>query len=1017
MHRFYLLFSLTVTASLAVGIFVFWSSYKTAEEEVKEKLLTLVVNRKVMVTEISEFDLLYNRDHPGGPRQATLLKLKKTQEMMKSFGDTGEFAIAEKTNDSINFIFHQRHSDFSSPSSFSLSSSNAEPMRLALEGKTGTIIAKDYLGHLVIAAYTPVPSMGLGLVEKIDAYEVHKPFITSGITSFFISILILSGTALVFFRLATPISNRIIKSEESYRDLYDNAPDMFATVDPKTAKIVQCNQTLARNLGYEKSELIGLPILSIYNSGSRETSKRYFKEFKETGRVINAELKLRHRNGNNLHVMLNIAAVYDPQGEVILGRYVWRDISERRAAEEQQKLAASVFTAASEGIIITDNKGKILDINRAFETITGYQHSDAIGKNPNILKSGRQSEKFYQSMWKSLINTGNWHGEIWNKRKNGSIYPQILTINTVNDDEGNVKNYIATFFDITQIKENENKLKHLAQYDALTNLPNRVLLADRLKQAMLQAQRKSKSLVVAYIDLDGFKLVNDLYGHDIGDKLLIEVAKRMKKTLREIDTLARIGGDEFIAVLSDLDNSTEALPVLNRLLDIISERIQINNLDLAISASIGATVFPQQASIDPDQLQRQADQAMYDAKLEGKNCCRFFDPEHNEIRKRHYKHLTAIEKAIENDEFLLYYQPKTNMRTGKIIGLEALIRWQHPTLGLLFPNEFLPQIEGHDISVNLGDWVINNALKQLKEWQQQGIEIPISINVGAEQLQQADFVEKLKDKLSKFPDLKSGMLEMEILETSALQDLIRVSGVIEACNQLGVEFALDDFGTGYSSLVYLKSLPIKTLKIDQSFIRNILEFPQDHVIMEGVISLANSFNLNVIAEGVETIDHGRVLLLMGCEIGQGYSIARPLPANEIPNWLKHWQPDPRWKNTLPIGKKALPLLYAEAEHRAILRKLSALVTAKQSIFDRAEILDCSFDAYLDEAKKRDKDSSLLYEISIAHDEIHILFDKILSLSKVGKWHQASSLLKRTETSAKHFYYMLDSQIKVLENNP
>ncbi|MCG8124810.1 MAG: EAL domain-containing protein, partial [Candidatus Thiodiazotropha taylori] len=525
---------------------------------------------------------------------------------------------------------------------------------------------------------------------------------------------------------------------------------------------------------------------------------------------------------------------------------------------------------------------EILDVNAAFTRITGYTREEVLGKNPSILKSGKHDPEFYEDLWRSLIEQGNWSGEIWNRRKNGEIYPESLTISAVRSPDGQVQRYVALFSDIRAQKEHQSQLEHVAHYDALTGLPNRVLLDDRLRQAMLQASRRDTQLALVYLDLDGFKEVNDDYGHDVGDRLLVTLADRMNNAVREVDTLARLGGDEFVALLADLPDVDTTLPWLKRLLNAIAEPVNDEVGMLQVSASLGVSFYPQAEPIDADQLLRQADQAMYQAKLAGKNRYHLFDAAQDRDLRGQHESVERIRVALEAHEFTLHYQPKVDMRRGRVIGVEALIRWQHPEEGLLYPDSFLPIISNHPLMLELGDWVIESALQQIVVWRTAGISLPVSVNVDAMQLDQADFIDKLGTALARHPQVESGDLELEILATSALEDINRVSQVMQDVQSLGVGFALDDFGTGYSSLTYLKRLPIQTLKIDQSFVRDMLDDPEDLTILDGTLSLAISFRRQVIAEGVESEAHGELLLQLGCELGQGYAIARPMPAAQIP---------------------------------------------------------------------------------------------------------------------------------------
>jgi len=499
-------------------------------------------------------------------------------------------------------------------------------------------------------------------------------------------------------------------------------------------------------------------------------------------------------------------------------------------------------------------------------------------------------------MWSALLKEHFWSGEIWNRRKCGEVYAEIKTISAVRDERGVTTHYVALGSDITLMKEHQGQLERVAHYDILTNLPNRSLLSDRLSQAMLQCTRHEQSLAVVFLDLDGFKAVNDTYGHDIGDELLIRLSLRMKEALRENDNLARIGGDEFVAVLADLTSVEGCEPILERLLQAASEPVIIDDIVLNVSASVGVTFYPQD-NVDADLLMRHADQAMYKAKESGRNRYHIFDTVQDVAVKVLQESLEAIRSAIDNHEFVLYYQPKVNMRSGSVVGVEALIRWQHPKRGLLNPIDFLPIIENNPMSIELGEWVIDTALSQINQWQIMGLDIPlnISVNIAALQLQQPDFTERLMALLAAHPNVNPRYLELEILETSALGDVNHASTIMKACMALGVSFALDDFGTGYSSLTYLRRLPTNLIKIDQSFVRDMLHDDDDLAIVGGVVALAKSFKRDVIAEGVETIEHGTALLQLGCELAQGYGIARPMPSSDFPYWINNWEPDVRWK--------------------------------------------------------------------------------------------------------------------------
>ncbi|MFW3613952.1 EAL domain-containing protein [Billgrantia antri] len=591
-----------------------------------------------------------------------------------------------------------------------------------------------------------------------------------------------------------------------------------------------------------------------------------------------------------------------------------RQVVRRKTAE--LRLVASVFSHAREGIIITDAKGDILEVNEAFTRITEYSRDEVLGKNSRLLQSGMQEEGFYQALWQELLEQGAWEGELWNRRKSGETYPELLTISKVCDRHGQVSHFVAVFTDISRQKEYERQLQSMAFFDDLTELPNRILLADRLRQAMLAARRSGVKVSLAYLDLDGFKGINDRLGHEVGDRVLVTTAERLTAALREADTVARLGGDEFIIVLPEQNDVAKVTSLIARLLRRIAEPIDIEGTLLHVSGSIGVVHYSPDDEIEPEQLIRQADQAMYQAKQAGKNRFHIFDAEHDRAVRGHHESLERIREALINDEFVLYYQPKVNMSTGEVIGVEALIRWQHPDRGLLAPAAFLPAVQQHPLAVELGEWVLAQALDQFEIWASAGVRLPVSVNIDAIHLQQADFLERLRAEVERHPSVAPGDLELEVLETNALEDVAHVTSVMKACRDFGVEFALDDFGTGYSSLTYLRHLPASTLKIDRSFVRDMLDDPEDLTILEGVLGLAVAFRRNIIAEGVETLLHGRMLLAMGYQLGQGYAIARPMPAQAIPGWLESWRPDPAWRHRQRARPEELRAIYAMADHRA-----------------------------------------------------------------------------------------------------
>ena len=572
------------------------------------------------------------------------------------------------------------------------------------------------------------------------------------------------------------------------------------------------------------------------------------------------------------------------------------NITERKYFELAQRDASTVFTSSYEGIMVVAPDGLITKINPAFTRITGYSAEEIIGKSPRLLSSGRHDTDFYTEMWSSLIAHDFWRGEIWNRRKNGELFAEILSVSTVRDEAGLIEHYIGVFSDISQLKAHEEELMRIAHYDPLTGSPNRRLLADRLHQAIIHASRNATSLAVCFLDLDGFKAINDQYGHNAGDQLLIGVTHHLRDVMRAQETLARLGGDEFVLLLSDIHSPEECAKVLDRILHAVRMPVRIHDgIDVNVSASIGVSLYPED-NVDADSLLRHADQAMYMAKEAGKNRYHLFDQESDRKAQIHRDYLEILRKALANNEFELFYQPKVDLLSGDIVSVEALIRWRHPESGLLPPAEFLPHIYGSNLEQPLGNWVISHALAQAEIWHKTGLPISVSINVSADHLLQPDFYQQLKKVLAQHPDVPASHIELEVLETAAIADMEQAVHILRQCRELGVRFALDDFGTGYSSLTYLRKLPVDTLKIDQSFVRDMLTDTDDFGIVEGVIQLANAFNRIVVAEGVETMAHGEALLNLGCHLAQGYGKARPMPFADFYQWAETWKREARWSS-------------------------------------------------------------------------------------------------------------------------
>jgi diguanylate cyclase (GGDEF)-like protein/PAS domain S-box-containing protein len=657
--------------------------------------------------------------------------------------------------------------------------------------------------------------------------------------------------------------------------------------------VTSWNPGAERMFGYSAAEMLGTSVMRLVPADRVAEEHAILAKIRRGESVEHMETVRICKDGRTLDVSVSTSPIRDSQGRLVGASKTARDISAQKAAQQQQRLAASVFTNTSEGIAITDRSGRMVDVNAAFTRITGYTREDVLGHGPTMFRSSRQGPELLASLYRAVLKVGEWKGEMWSRRKDGESFSAWVTVSTICEESGRINNFVVLFSDVTVLKMQQEQLERGAHFDPLTGLPNRLLLSDRLHQAMTQCQRSAQTLAVLYMDLDGFKSVNDQFGHEVGDELLVAVASRMKLAMREVDTLARMGGDEFVAVMADVDGLEGCIHLARRVLVACSEPLWVQGHGVKVTASIGITLYPQDDA-EADQLMRHADLAMYEAKQAGKNRFHIFDSAEDAQVKTRNVQQDQIAQALEGNQLVLHYQPKVNMRSGAVVGVEALLRWQHPEKGLLAPSAFLPAVERHALIEAIGQWVLEAALRQMTKWAAQGLQIAVSVNVAARQLQQDRFSQQLAELLARYPGVPAHFLELEVLETSALQDLPSTAAIMQECHRLGVQFAIDDFGTGYSSLTYLRHLPVETLKIDQSFVRDMLDSEDDLSIVKGVIGLALAFHRDVIAEGVETVAHGHRLLELGCEKAQGYGIARPMPADQLPAWCTHWKPPAPW---------------------------------------------------------------------------------------------------------------------------
>jgi len=678
-------------------------------------------------------------------------------------------------------------------------------------------------------------------------------------------------------------------SEQKFRSFFELADIGVAQVDTLSGRFLEVNKRYCEITGYTDSELQCLTPRDITVAEDFDLGRQERKEFiSGKRRKFSLEKRYRRKDGNVVWVALSVSALW-PEGEKATTSLVAaQDITQRKKTEEELIFASKVFEHSIEGIVVTDKDGRIRQVNQAFTKITGYSPREAIGQNPRILRSDRYSKTFYKEMWQQLLDKGEWSGEIWNRRKNGEVYPEWLTINAVKDAQGQVTNYVSIFHDITELKRQQEALEHQAQHDALTGLPNRLLLNDRLQMALLRRERTGKRIAVLFLDVDNFKHINDGFGHNVGDQLLQELSQRLKEQIRVNDTLARQGGDEFLLLMAEIDNEQDASLLAMRLLKSLEAPFYHRGVEYVVTASIGISIAPDDGNT-PETLIKNADIALYRAKKAGRNNFQHFTQELDSRALQRISMEAMMRKALELGEFELHYQPQVHYGNRQIIGAEGLIRWRHDDQ-LISPAEFIPLAEESGLILPLGAWVIETASKQAKEWQDKGYILDISVNLSSRQFVGQELTNLLQ-KIIRTTGLQSGGLHFEITESILMENFSTAQQILKELRRLGAKFYLDDFGTGYSSLSYLKRLPLDGLKIDRSFIRDLASDPDSQAIARAIVSLAQTLNLSIVAEGVETIEQLALLTSMSEQILiQGYIFSKPIPAEQFVTLLEQADP-------------------------------------------------------------------------------------------------------------------------------
>ncbi|MDE2585077.1 MAG: EAL domain-containing protein [Betaproteobacteria bacterium] len=727
-------------------------------------------------------------------------------------------------------------------------------------------------------------AVGLAGDDYLEEWRVSLGKVAVWETLFFLATLLISRLIYRTLIRQQTAYEFLHNSEERFRYTLENSPIGMALVS-LDGSFIEVNQALCQIVGYEKQELKGLTFQGITHPDDLTADLANVRALQE-GKIASYQMEKRYvrKDGQDVWVQLTASIVRDAKGTPLHFVAQVENITERRRAAEQLSLSAKVFEESGECIVITDKDERIVSVNKAFIEVTGYSAAEVLGKTPRVMSSGQQDADFYKEMWRTLNSSGYWSGEIWDRRKSGDIYPKWVSISAVKDEQHQVTHYIGIFSDITERKKAEAQIEFLAYHDALTKLPNRLLARDHLEMAIAYAQRAGTKIALLFLDLDNFKTINDSFGHATGDALLIEVANRLRACTRETDTISRQGGDEFLVMLTNVADADAITRVTENILERLEETINIDAKELSTSLSIGIAVYPDDGK-EIDTLLQLADTAMYHAKEAGRNTYRFYTEQMNVDAAAHQRIRVGLRRALERGEFVLHYQPQINLASGAVVGAEALIRWNHPELGLLPPGRFIQTAEESGLIAPMGDWVLQEACRQAAAWRAVGLpELVVAVNISALQLQRGDLEQSVLGALAA-SGLPPAFLELELTESILIQDTEKVLETVHRLKSHGLMLSIDDFGTGYSSLAYLKRFNVDKLKIDRSFVCDMMHNPNDAVIVRAIIQMARNLNLRTIAEGVEDEHLLAFLRLQYCDEAQGFYFSRPLPADEFAQYL------------------------------------------------------------------------------------------------------------------------------------
>ncbi len=836
------------------------------------------------------FVLLLIEDLTLEKRQLVLTK--RHQEELRKAHDLLEIRVCERTaeltelNESLKSEIQERRR-----AELELKSSRASFTSIVEESKEGIIIV-DQEG--AIRYFNPAACQFFGRSAEIFSIQINNKgvrelaIITAegglGTAEMHVTDTNWHGTPALLAVLRDITERKsaeeaLRESEHRYRQTFQRMRAVKLLIEPETACIVDANPAASQFYGYSVEKLKSMNFTELNSSPKEDVLDSINKSMSEQQNYYIASHRV--RSGEIRVVEIHTGPVELNSGKLL--NTIIHDITDRKRAEEKLHLAAKIIENSNEALITTDNMGRVVDVNEAFCKITGYSREDVLSQMEDLFQLGIKESN--SEIWETVFSTGAWQGEVWDKRKNGELYPKLLSVSSVKNNEGVGTHYVGTFSDITKIKKAEKHLQHLAHFDPLTNLPNRLLFRDRLQRALIEADRKKTIGALMLLDLDRFKNINDTLGHGAGDKLLMLVSERLTHSVRQSDTVARLGGDEFTVVLPEIPSNIAAANVARKISQSMSRPFNLDGREVFITTSIGITLYPHDG-IQFDRLLQNADMALYHAKALGKNNFQFFSEEMNTEAIELSDLEDALRGAIERDEFVVYYQPRLDLRTGEIMNVEALLRWRHPRLGMVLPGHFISVAEETGAIVPIGAWVLETACAQVKQWQEMGLpRIGVAVNVSARQLNQGDLIDTITRVVSK-TGLHPSSLELELTESVAMKDAARSIDFFTELKKMGIHISIDDFGTGYSSLSYLKRFPIDKLKIDKSFVNGIVKDSDDEAIVEAIIAVAHSLKLKVVAEGVETKEQLSFLRTHHCDEWQGFHFSPAVPAEDITQMLQ-----------------------------------------------------------------------------------------------------------------------------------